>query len=205
MISLIYRSDGAAAIIVGSTGYVKNIEDDKNKPEYDVLIKGGGESSGPLYPPYGHDINTLNEDIFSCEDATNICYREANLTCSDIDWFGLYDCFPVTLIRAIEAIGLCETGHGGQYIEKFYNQVMETGVLDQNEFPINTHGGLLAFGAPWETPCFYSIIEAVQQISGNAGDRQVTKNQRGVRNALIYGNGGIFSHSSTCILSKPVS
>lgn len=153
---ILHRADGAAAVIVASTGYVKNINDDKNKPEYDVLIKSGGESSGPLYPPFGYDINTVTEDIFSCEDATNICYREANLTSSDIDWFGLYDCFPVTFLRAIESVGLCQPGHGGKYIEKFYNQAMEKGVLDQNEFPINTHGGLLSFGAPWEVPCFYS-------------------------------------------------
>ena len=193
------RADGGAAVIISSTGFVKNNYNDLNKPDFDILILGGGEASGPLYPPI--NINDITEDIFSCEEAASIAYREANLKCSDIDFFGLYDCFPITLIRAIEAIGLCKEGYGGQYIEKFYNKIaLNGGILDPNEFPINTHGGLLSFAAPWEVPCFYSILEAVDQISGKADKRQIDK----CRRALVYGNGGIFSHSAVAILSEPV-
>ena len=46
----------------------------------------------------------------------------------------------------------------------------------------------------------YNIIEAVDQISGTAEGRQVPS----CRRALVYGNGGIFSHSSVAILGKPV-
>ena len=47
----------------------------------------------------------------------------------------------------------------------------------------------------------YNIIEAVQQLSGTAGkERQV----EGARRALVYGNGGIFSHSAVAILARPV-
>ena len=189
------RADGAAAIIVASTGYVKNTT---HKPDIDVLILGGGESSGPLYPPINE--SDINDDIFSCEEAATIAYREANLKCEDIDWFGLYDCFPITLIRAIEAVGLCEHGYGGAYIEKYYQQCINTGKLNVNDFPINTHGGLLAFGAPWEVPSMYSILEGVDQIMKKAGDREVDN----CRRALVYGNGGIFSHSAVAILSEPV-
>ena len=66
---------------------------------------------------------------------------------------------------------------------------------------MNTHGGLMGFGAPWEVPAMYSIIEACEQLSGNAGpERQVP----GARRALVYGNGGIFSHSAVGILASPV-
>ena len=34
----------------------------------------------------------------------------------DIDFFGLYDCYPVCLIRAIEAVGLADQGEGGRCI-----------------------------------------------------------------------------------------
>lgn len=70
------------------------------------------------------------------------------------------------------------------------------GVLPPDVFPVNTHGGLLSFGAPWETPAMYNIIEAVQQLNGAAGKRQVP----GARRALVYGNGGIFSASAVAIL-----
>ena len=50
--------------------------------------------------------------------------------------------------------------------------------------PVNTHGGLLSFGAPWETPAMYNIIEAVEQLNGTATGRQVPN----VKRALVYGN-----------------
>eukprot|EP01084_Bolivina_argentea_P178609 308706_1 len=190
------RADGGAAVIVASTGFVKNIM--QQQPDYDVMILGGGEASGPLYPFM--DKTSINEQVFSCEGAATIAYRESNLKCSDIDWFGLYDCFPITLIRAIEAVGLCKEGYGWKYIEEFYKYVVENKELNPNDFPINTHGGLLMFGAPWEVPAMYCILECVDQISKKAGNRQVD----GCRRGLVYGNGGIFSHSSVAILSEPV-
>lgn len=60
--------------------------------------------------------------------------------------------------------------------------------LSPSEFPINTHGGLLAFGAPWEVPAMYNIIEAVHQLNGQAGSRQVPA----ARRALVYGRKNIF-------------
>ncbi|CAK0900942.1 unnamed protein product, partial [Prorocentrum cordatum] len=69
-----------------------------------------------------------------------------------------------------------------------------------SRLPVNTHGGLLAFGAPWEVPAMYNVIEAVEQLAGRAGGRQVP----GARRALVYGNGGIFSHSAVAILAAPV-
>ena len=69
-----------------------------------------------------------------------------------------------------------------------------------DSFPVNTHGGLMAFGAPWEVPAMYNIIEACEQLEHKAGTRQV----QGARRALVYGNGGIFSHSAVAILAAPV-
>ena len=69
---------------------------------------------------------------------------------------------------------------------------------DPTFFPINTHGGLLCYGAPWEVPAMYNIIEAVQQLRGTARGRQLEE----CRRALVYGNGGIFSASSVAILAK---
>lgn len=70
----------------------------------------------------------------------------------------------------------------------------------QDIFPINTHGGLLAFGAPWEVPAMYNIIEAFHQLSNTAGNRQIAR----ARRALCYGNGGIFSHSAVAILGNGI-
>ena len=136
----------------------------------------------------------------------------------------LQDCFPICLIRAVEAVGLAASG--GEYIEKMYCQLMpadpssarhggdragpglpdllegSTGKVSQAEvtvqdaFPVNTHGGLLGFGAPWEVPAMYAVIEAVEQLRGEAKGRQLAR----ARSALVYGNGGIFSAAAVAIL-----
>ena len=50
--------------------------------------------------------------MFTCEEAVARAFAITQLRCTDIDWFGLYDCFPITLIRAIEAVGLASKSKG---------------------------------------------------------------------------------------------
>ena len=180
------RADGAAAIIIASSRWLAR---NGYSPNEGIAILGGGERSGPLYPP-----PIIDEDMFSCEEACNIAMTEAQLGVNDIDFFGLYDCFPICFIRALEAVGLAEKGKGGEWVEKRYRDKSIT-------MNVNTHGGLLAYGAPWEVPAMYNIIEAVMQLRGKAGSRQIPN----CRRALVYGNGGIFSASSVAILGASLN
>ncbi|ELR18704.1 nonspecific lipidtransfer protein [Acanthamoeba castellanii str. Neff] len=163
-----------------------------------VVVLGGGEGSGPLYPP-----PVIDEDMFTADIAAELAFNEAQIGPNDIDFFGLYDCFPICFIRAIEAVGLAKKGEGGAWVEQKYYQLLKeiedkggNDNRDPNNFPVNTHGGLLAFGAPWEAPAMYNVIEAVEQLRGRAGSRQV----RNAKRALVYANGGIFSASSIALL-----
>ena len=105
----------------------------------------------------------------------------------------------------MEAVGLCSKGDGGKFIEQAYIRIVQGMNADpdfkpQSVFPINTHGGLLAFGAPWEVPALYNIIEAFLQLKNRADKRQIP----GASRALVYGNGGIFSHSAVAILGNGI-
>ena len=88
------RADGSAAILVASSQFLakKGLPSDTG-----CVIISGGESSGPLYPP--KRFEDINEYAFSCEEAAAIAYDEAQLSVRDIDFFGLYDCFPVFVIN----------------------------------------------------------------------------------------------------------
>ena len=188
------RADGGAAVIVCSSRFLerKNLARKGNNGAGDVVILGGGEAAGPLYPPA-----IVDETMFSCEVAMRNAFTKCQLETEDIDWFGLYDCFPICFIRAVEGVGLAKKGMGGQFIEDLYNK----SEADPNfRWNINTHGGLLSFGAPWEVPATYNVIEAVHQLRHVAGDRQT----KGARRALVYGNGGIFSASAVAILGRAV-
>lgn len=46
--------------------------------------------------------------------STQVCMHFIELCIGDIDFFGLYDCFPICLIRAVEAVGLAKKGEGGK-------------------------------------------------------------------------------------------
>lgn len=203
------RADGAGAIIVASSKFMdKRLGHDRVSSNTGTassalgpgsawggaVLLGGGEASGPLFPP-----PVIDESMFSCEHAARLAYSEAQLLPSDIDWFGLYDCYPICFLRATEAVGLVPKGQGAAWVERMH-EVTSNLDYSPNEFPVNTHGGLLAFGAPWEVPAMYNIIEACEQLAGLADGRQVN----GARRALVYGNGGIFSHSAVAILAAPV-
>lgn len=185
------RADGAAAVIVASTRFL--YEQGLDHRVAPVII-AGAEASGPLYPPA-----VVDEEMFSCERAANMAYQSAQLGPNDIDSFFLYDCFPICFIRAVEAVGLAPKGQGGKWVEDRYKESeVNGGKVDPKLFPVNTHGGLLSFGAPWETPALFSVVEAVSQLTGTAGDRQIEN----CRRSLIYGNGGIFSASAVAILGR---
>lgn len=179
------RADGGAALIVASTRFLER----NGLPKRGVRILGGGECSGPLYPP-----PVIDEDMFSCEEACRTAYHASQLTAKDIDFFGLYDCYPICLIRAVEAVGVCGKGEGGRWIEEMYERTKTE--FEPSAFPVNTHGGLLAFGAPWEVPAMYNVTEAFAQLTGQATGRQLPE----ARRALVYGNGGVFSASAVAIL-----
>ena len=195
------RADGAACLLVASNRFLAR--KGLLEPGLPILI-GGGEASGPLYPPSQIDERTYA----SCQQAMTAAYTSAGyLTAEDIDFFGLYDCFPICLVRALEASGLCE--NGGSYLEEQYGRLMRCGdsnearvelFRDKSFFPVNTHGGLLTYGAPWEVPAMYNVVEAVHQLRGVARGRQIPDCQR----ALVYGNGGVLSASAVAIFSKSV-
>jgi acetyl-CoA acetyltransferase len=188
------RADGAGAVIIASTRFLQEkLQHVLHRPN--PVIIGGGEASGPLYVP-----KVIDESIFSCEIAASNAYVQAQVGVSDIDFFGLYDCFPICFLRALEAVGIAPKGRGGEWIKRKYeeSEASPNKMLSPDQFPINTHGGLLSFGAPFEVPALFSVIEAVQQLRGTAEGRQVTN----ARRALVYGNGGVFSASSVCILGR---
>lgn len=210
------RADGAAAVIVASTRFInenynslKTINKEfntlnsnnniYNTEMYEVkapVIISGGEASGPLFPP-----NIIDEEMFSCEQAVKTAYENGQVNKNDIQFFGLYDCFPICFIRAIEAVGLAKRGEGGKYIEKMYElSEKQNKILTADQFPINTHGGLLAFGAPWEVPAMYNVIEAVQQLNNTVENKE--RQIKNCKRALVYGNGGIFSASAVAILGN---
>jgi hypothetical protein len=75
-----------------------------------VAVLGGGEASGPLSPP-----TQLSEACFSAGEAAAAAYAASGLKPADIDYWGLYDCFPVCFIRWVLAKNECMLSQGRLY------------------------------------------------------------------------------------------
>jgi acetyl-CoA acetyltransferase len=117
--------------------------------------------------------------------------RGAGMSVKDIDVVQLYDAFTINVILFLEDLGFCAKGEGGSFVEN-------GGIAPGGHLPVNTNGGGLSCVHPNMYGVF-EVIEAVRQLRGEAGERQVL----GARTSLVHGNGGISAASqSTAILSN---
>src|SRR5262245_27606332 len=116
----------------------------------------------------------------------------AGVTHADVDVAMFYDAFTLVPILGLEALGFCKRGEGGAFVS---GQRTAPG----GAFPMNTNGGGLSYTHTGMYGIFI-IIEAVRQLRGACGPRQVPN----ARVALCHGLGGIWSAAATLILGTDV-
>lgn len=111
----------------------------------------------------------------------------------ECDVYFPYDGFSVITLNWIENVGLCGAGEAPAFLREHWDE--QSGrVLIGGRVPINPHGGSLSEGA---TQGSGHLREAVHQLQGLAGDRQV----RDARRALVTA-GGFFFNSQGCLLQR---
>jgi acetyl-CoA acetyltransferase len=124
------------------------------------------------------------------KDAVDRAYAEAGIGPGDVDVAQLYDNFTISTIVWLEHAGFCGTGEGGAFVEG--GRIALGG-----ELPVNTHGGHLSAGHPQG---WWTVAEGVQQIRGEAGDRQVA----GAEVCLTTGRGLVLNTASALVLTGDV-
>ncbi|OWU84212.1 hypothetical protein ATO6_14305 [Oceanicola sp. 22II-s10i] len=113
-------------------------------------------------------------------------FEAAGMGPEDMDMLALHDAFTISVLITLEALGFARPGEAGA--------LARSGDLSLGgRWPLNTHGGLLSQA---HIGGMLHIVEAVRQLSGDAGKRQV----EGARRALVSGNGGVFSVCGAMIL-----
>jgi acetyl-CoA acetyltransferase len=171
-------SDGAAAAIVTS---IERARDLKKRP-----VQLLGQGYGLRHSHIGEHVDLMSTGAV---DSGLGAFKSAGLTPADIDVAQIYDCFTITVIIELEDLGFCKKGEGGQFVEGG-----RIGI--GGDLPVTTHGGLLSGGHPGLGGGFFHVVEAVRQLRGEAGERQV----RDAEVALVHGNGGVISIHCTIIL-----
>jgi len=141
-----------------------------------AYVAAGGDVAAQLPRPvaYLSGWATLEQDVLSQHlwpdpgpgpgPVARDLYRDTGLRPADLDVWLLYDGFSFLALQWMEDLGLVERGESGAYVGD------GSRIRIGGEHPLNTHGGQLSEGRMHGTG---HILEALQQIRGTAGARQV--------------------------------
>lgn len=174
-------SDGAAAVILCP------LEDAKSYNDTPIKILSCGQAGDYMALHDRESITRMDATRVAAEKA----FRYANLTPKDVNFAEVHDCFTIGEIMAIEDLGFFEKGQGGKATEDG-----ETAL--NSKISINTSGGLKAKGNPPGATGVGQAVEAVLQLRGEAGDRQVNDAEVG----LLHNIGGTGSTAIVHLLGR---
>ena len=139
---------------------------------------------------HDHNIITAMPDLTTTPGAVSgpRAFDAADITPAEVDVLQGYDSFTITALLHLEDLGFCAKGEGGEFAES--GRTAPGGAL-----PMNTNGGGLSYTHPGMYGMFL-IVEAVRQLRGEQGARQVAD----VDIAVAHGCGGMLSCTSTLVL-----
>lgn len=173
-------NDGAAAIVVASAEKAKQLGFAGKAITVAACQQTLARYSADFRCPE-EAMSAKITNISPTEEAAKLAYDEAGLGPEDIDCFEVQDTDAFCEIEAIEYLGLCPEGEGGRLAEEGYTHI-------GGEKPVNMSGGLISKGEPMGASHLGQIVELVEQLRGQSGQRQVD----GARVALghVLGAGG---------------
>jgi acetyl-CoA acetyltransferase len=170
-------TDGAGAFVVTSAERARDLA----KPPVYVL---GAATCGD------HQMISQMPDLTTTPGAVSgpAAFEMAGVKPADVDVLMGYDSFTITALLHLEDLGFCPKGEGGAFVED--GKLGPGGSL-----PMNTNGGGLSFTHPGQYGMFL-LVEAVRQLRGECGQRQVDDAQV----AVAHGSGGVLSTMGTIVL-----
>ena len=169
LLDCVMPANGGKAFIVASAEQAKKM---RKRPVY---ILGCGERHNPSFGARSRS----DALITGVKDSGKIALEMAEVKLTEIDFLELYDDYIIIILMQIEDLGFCEKGE-----VDFFDR---TDFSFKGDLPIQTGGGMINCGQPSTAGGMLHIIEAVTQLRGEGGDRQVPDAKRG----LVTGLGGM--------------
>lgn len=170
-------SDGAAAIVLSA------------EPPVGPAIRIIGAAQAHTH----QHISEAPDDLaLGARRSSEAAFAQARLSLDAIGYLAVYDSFTVTLALLLEALGVSSPGAAGK--DAAAGRFAPSGAL-----PLNTHGGLLSYGHCGVAGALAHFVEAVRQMAGRGGARQVARTPA---HALYHGDGGVLSSHVSLILER---
>ena len=191
LLEICATSDGGAALVVSSMEYAKA------HGHTDPVRVSGISTVGPMFPNAIIDMPYLASDSWAAagdeehtfkDQIAQRAYDEAGVGPDDLDLAEVYDLSSAYELDWYEHIGLCEPGDAAQLLRSGDTAV-------GGRIPVNTSGGLGAFGEAIPAQAIAQVCELTWQLRGQAGGRQVE--QAAVGLSINY---GMFGHGSSVIV-----
>jgi acetyl-CoA acetyltransferase len=145
--------DGATAIVVSAAETAPDL-----RAPVRIEAMAGVVDGRPLWDQWA-DMGRVGHG------AAAALWARTDLRPGDVDVAELYDGFTIEAVWWLEAMGFCGTGEAGTFVDGGKR------ITFGGEIPLNTWGGQLSGGRLHAG--FGHIAEAVRQVRGEAGDRQV--------------------------------
>jgi acetyl-CoA acetyltransferase len=177
LLEIVRPCTGGSAFIVVSPEIARRSE---RRP---VWLLGAGEGNTRLTLSQRETLTTSTIAVSAPK-----AFEMAGVTPGDVDLVSVYDCYTITVLITLEDAGFCAKGEGGAFVE-------EHDLTYKGDLPLNTHGGQLSFGQPGLAGGMSHVTEAVRQLQGRAGERQVK-----CELAFVNGNGGVMSEQASLVL-----
>ena len=164
------KCDGAAAVVVCATEMVDKYLGNKNHKPIEVLGVGSAAC----------EATTPHFEVRATEEAVRQVYEVTGLSGDDLDLFYANDFIITSHLVSAEIAGYLPFGEGWKYI-------CEGRTAYDGDKPINTNGGRTSFGHAHAASGLADLYEAVKQMRGECGERQVKKLPK---TAMLRGYGG---------------
>jgi len=151
-------SDGAAALVVASEAGYRRL----GLARADVIeVTGLAQVTANLTSP-PPDLTELTTSRRAAAQALAM----AGIGARDAGIFEVHDCFTISGLLSVEALGLAPAGGGAEL-------VLSGATARAGAFPTNTGGGLVGYGHPTGATGVRMAVDLWKQLTGRAGDYQV--------------------------------
>jgi acetyl-CoA C-acetyltransferase len=152
--------DGAAAILIVPLDPLDISKKHVNRPL--IVVEGSSSATDTIA------VHDRKNPIWlsAAEKSALEAYRQAGVEPENINFFEVHDAFSIMAALSLEACGFIEKGQGPRL-------AIEEEIKINGKIPISTKGGLKARGHPVGATGVYQLVEATQQLRGEAGETQV--------------------------------